>query len=668
MAEYFFKPEREGQRVFLYVTPDVLQEIDGNDDAVGKFVASVKSGASGVGRQGLCQRALQVFEKWRARGEKYPPYIGYLGLFVLAAGMEGDFAPHAYYPRLRKLLGEAPTSGQYPSFQRMLILWDDLERWANEDKGGTLGSFRADIAGSWIYVGLPIAQTILTEHEREGLQLIFAEVGLEPGTMPADEQLAHILSAYGRHRLRSRTLHLLENDADRDTSLRDLLVQTIIEELHEWDGNFVEGEAQSKVSSGAIRLCIHLDRVAARSVITLRCKSSHDIPEGGLNLRFRSTGIKATCQEYGLGWSTELTDVNRLDIIKADGDGLTNGIVASSEDGTWLLRLPGSELKIFEPGTPHGLPGLVECCRLPRLGTFYLLCTDHVANQIFEWGLVDCSTFQEIDINEGLPNGWRIFEGSGPKSDERIRKLFPALTLNQSLRLRCIGGIQHTRNRYFTFAPPAICLDGNSEGITVWANDTLINGETQRPERFILPAETQHSGKLSIEARKGSEVVARRNIYFSDESLPGKVEQPWCDKFGRHVSEVQSVSAVICGCMVRGITPPLSEFTFPKLPSDGRVIILGPQPGQVSVHYDNLVLLDFDWKPIWAISMNRRGAAVFCGMNINEAKPLDGKFGDNRQVQLWKEVLWFWRNRITPPRHRSLAQLWACYQKKAKIL
>jgi len=165
--------------MFLYVTPDVLREIGGSEAAVDDFVTAVKSGPPGTTRQGLCQRALQTFEQWRNRGGLFPPYVGYLAVFVLAAGIEGDFAPHAYYPRLRQLLGEQPAIGQYPSFQRMLTLWDDLERWANEDQKGKLGTFRADIAGNWMYVGLPIAQTILTQHEREGLHCIFADVGLD---------------------------------------------------------------------------------------------------------------------------------------------------------------------------------------------------------------------------------------------------------------------------------------------------------------------------------------------------------------------------------------------------------------------------------------------------------------------------------------------------------
>ena len=67
-----------------------------------------------------------------------------------------------------------------------------------------------------------------------------------------------------------------------------------------------------------------------------------------------------------------------------------------------------------------------------------------------------------------------MFAGSEAKNDERIRDAFPALTLNEGVRLRCEGGIQHSRNRYFTFTPPRIWLDGGDALTTVWANTTLL--------------------------------------------------------------------------------------------------------------------------------------------------------------------------------------------------
>src|SRR5713101_2412173 len=112
--------------VFLAVDREAVLQVGrpfGGD--LDGFISAVKDGPPWATHRGLCQRALQGLDDWRTRDLRYPPYIGYLALFVLAVGVEGDFAPHAYYPRLRSLLGDGPGS-MLPSFDRMLDLWDDL--------------------------------------------------------------------------------------------------------------------------------------------------------------------------------------------------------------------------------------------------------------------------------------------------------------------------------------------------------------------------------------------------------------------------------------------------------------------------------------------------------------------------------------------------------------
>src|SRR5207244_745178 len=112
IAKHFFRPEMEGKRVYLYVTEELIAEL-GQPQAAGlqEFLAAVRIGPAWATRSGLCQKALQAMHNWRTRSLAFPPYIGYLALFVLAAGIEGDFSPIAYYPRLRSLLQEPSGSG-----------------------------------------------------------------------------------------------------------------------------------------------------------------------------------------------------------------------------------------------------------------------------------------------------------------------------------------------------------------------------------------------------------------------------------------------------------------------------------------------------------------------------------------------------------------------------
>src|SRR5947207_734590 len=135
LAARFFTPESRDSRVYLFVTNDVIREVGRPAKvAVADFVAAVKRGPNWVSGGNICARAEQCLEGWRKRKLPYPPYVGYLSFFVLAAGIRGDFAKHAYYPRLRQLLGEAPTAGTYPGFSKMRHLWDDLENWTQVDR------------------------------------------------------------------------------------------------------------------------------------------------------------------------------------------------------------------------------------------------------------------------------------------------------------------------------------------------------------------------------------------------------------------------------------------------------------------------------------------------------------------------------------------------------
>jgi hypothetical protein len=175
----FFTPELRDRRVYLYVTADLIREIGKPSGAgMADFLVAVKRGPDWVSYGKVCERADQCVVGWRRRKLQYPPYLAYLGLFALAAGLRGDFAGNAYYPRLRKLLGETPTSGTYRGFSTMRNLWEDLENWSQRDMRGSLGIFQARVTSRFIHVGIPISQTILSEHERLALK-----TGLPPTTV-----------------------------------------------------------------------------------------------------------------------------------------------------------------------------------------------------------------------------------------------------------------------------------------------------------------------------------------------------------------------------------------------------------------------------------------------------------------------------------------------------
>jgi len=135
LIKHYFDSSMAGREVLLYVNSEVIETLgQPYGCGVDNFVETVKKGPGWVTKSRLCQRALQAYDHWRDRGLEYPPYGGYLVLFVLAAVTETDYAPHSYYPGLRKLLGESQDAGMPFQFDSMIYLWNDLEKWSREDK------------------------------------------------------------------------------------------------------------------------------------------------------------------------------------------------------------------------------------------------------------------------------------------------------------------------------------------------------------------------------------------------------------------------------------------------------------------------------------------------------------------------------------------------------
>lgn len=443
LAAHFFRPGMAGRRVFLYVTNDVVDQIGrshGSDHA--DFVRAVLQGPAWATSTGLCHRAHEAYVNWRQRDLSYPPYIAHLALFVIAAGLGGEFAPHAYYPRLRTLIGETPTIGQYQYFYRMHDLWHDLERWSQEDKAGELGIFRVVLANKWQHVGIPIGQTLLTQEEIEELPRLFSQAGLDPTSPPSEAELANIISSLGANTLRSRTIRLLGTSHSQHSELSEALAEILLDELLNWDGtrsgtgSRSKGERrtrdavlqtpaaapteQSKAATthtGSLRLRIQYDRVAARMRVFVHCRSVHPLPDEGLLLHVPTSERRYSCEDLASGWSAALEQGDGEPLNATDFD-WKGGVELSDDDGLWQFRFPGAAVRVFVSGAPYGIPDLVEERRLPTTSQFYVAASAECCALITRWGQSGCTGFRELPVLDGLPPGWRFFFADRVNNDE----------------------------------------------------------------------------------------------------------------------------------------------------------------------------------------------------------------------------------------------------------
>jgi len=665
IAAHFFRLEMAGRRVFLFLTEDVLHEVSGGTAGVDDFMEAIKIGPPNVTRQGLCQRALQIMQGWRTLNFPFPPYIAYLALFVLAAGLEGDFASHAYYPKLRSLLGEEPKPGQYPSFDQMVTVWDDLELWSNKDQEGKLGIFYNSIAGSWFHVGIPIAQTFLTERERGVLPAIFARTAMDPNAPPSDGELAALIRRFGQGELRPRTLSLLARENAGEEDLRSVLIETIGEELRDWDGALTTETELSEqgLLNGTLRLCCKLDEVAGTVKFTLRFNSKHDFPIDGLSLE--SPGGRLNAEEYGLGWSTPL--VRDSDGVETDAARFdwSHDLVMKDEERQWVVRSHGASVRVFVSGAPDGINGLIEVRKLPQSMGFYLAVRKGSFAAIHEWGKEQCEGFRQIDVR-GLPSEWLFCGANRALDDAGIKARYPMLSLPIATKLSFEGGVRIARgNQYFSFAPPRIKLEGTGESIDVYCNDSRLEYQPTG-DFYAIPENLPIGTQLIVEARRNGSAIRKLSFYLEDEFPAFDYKQATqFDSVGNHSGEMTGTGA-IAGALVEGLT--LASFDLSQTlhrTGTASVFYVGRAPGQI-VEHPNEPLPD-TWAPIWQITMRRTGTVEYCGISLSNSDPTELiQTGDQKRVQLWKELIWHRRKRITPPPTSSLKGLWRKYQDIAR--
>ena len=656
-----------GREVFLFVNDDLIENL-GGAGSVSRFVAAVEQGPPWVDQHlGLCQRALSAFEGWRERRLRYPPYVGYLGLFVLAVGLEGEFAPHAYYARLRTLLAWPDVdAGAPPSFDRMLRLWEDLEVWSNHDMDGDLGVFSIRITGEWIHVGLPKAQAVLTEHERRALPAIFTAASLDPMAPPSDSELAQHVRRHGTQVLRARTLRLI-SDRSSEPELFAVLLDAFRAELAQWDG---EGPASDEAGAYGVaavaRICLRLDEIARRMTATLRIAARADFPEDGLTLESGNGSMRLTCHEYLPGWSSPLADISTGQDADAAGFDWSDQLILADRAAGWRVRVPSSRVRIFVSGLPLELPGLVEVRSLPLKKPFFLAAINAAVPALEGWADSGQVHLEQVDITDGLPPGWTLFKSRGATGDEAIRKTLPGLALPSVIRLRMDGGIRSGQgNTYFKFAPPTIVIEGASGDEELDCAGRRLKSAAEGSATFALPADLPTGARLTVEVSRHGNVLRRQSLFLSDE-FDWRLGVPVfaADRFGVVHEWGGPAAGEIAGAL--GGSERADPFPVrPCVRSDRRLFIVGRRPGEIrrlpaqGAHPE-------EWHPVWLIELGRRGRAEYCGLDLAQSRPAGATAAPPDACALWKDILWHRRKRIEPPHHPVLRELWRDYVELAK--
>lgn len=642
IAATFFRPEAAGSRVYLYVTDATIDEIGRSCGAnFSDFMEAVKQGPPGASGRLECDKAIKLFENWRDANRPYPPYIGYLALFVLAAWHVGDFSPRAYHPKLRQLLDPSDTSkSEYPSFRKTYQLWSDLEVWANKDKQGELGLFHADIVGIDFHVGIPKAQTILSEKERIELPNIFAKANLDRGMALSDDELAAVVTEFGAGILKSTTLKFLKGSEEA----RAILLRTICEQYAAWDGDSSESGTRRNCA-GSLILSLVYHPGPERASMRLHARNRQGLPEDPVLLRDQ-TGRQLVCDAGGCEVSMPLFDATTDSEIDASEIDWTEQYMIEDVDSLSYFRMRGAPVRLFVHGGLQGINGMIETNQLLRRKPFFILAHELCHSIIDAWGRSSCRGFEEITVLSGLPRSWRLYSADEAINDNEVRRYFPVLSFSKEPRLQIDGIRVGKGNSFFDFAPPRITVSGVDSGVEITCDGaTLAPICTDDGLVFNLPESVAKDKFVPIELFYNGDRLQRRFVYLASSfDVPDTPDYP---KFNRNwVSTNDSLAPSFVNNRLVNLKIPKCPYYLFQMPQQpgARFFLVGTEPGQIVKFPKDP--LPTDWSPAWIVALKRKGFAVYCEQLRGSEDPGLTETGDRKKQKLWKSLVWHRRRKI----------------------
>ena len=664
LAMHFFNPGNANKRVYLHTTTELLDQLGGFPGAAPQFVAAVKQGPGGVSSGDLCTMAIRTCRGWRTKPIQYPPYIAYLCLLALAATREGHWAAYAYHPRLRDLLGEPGSRPLNHFYDMSKLLWRDLEQWTHNDTKGTLGLFTWQYSGPWIPVGLPVAQTLLTDAERKSLPELFRDADLEPGAQVPEGELAAALAGVSHGRLCHRTCVLLNTPGESDH--KAALLDTLQSELLDWDGTVnVQNQPETDERRGGLR--IWLKRIDAAGFVDSRLVAylpDSTAPEDLLLETAALNNQRFTCDAQAGRITTALQGPDGRELPADRFDWAARMQFKCLHTGTRLV-LPAARVRMFTSADSFGFGGFIETRKLPPHGAFFLAAAPSAAPQVAAWGQRCCppGSWQQVPSTAGLPQGWTLFRGADLKDDGSLSAEFPALSLPRAPRLSFEGGIKlGSVGAYFPFALPTLCVEWHDKPTAIDCNKVPL----QSADGFTYPLDPTHIQPVnSIEALFGDGNVVQLTLFVQSDgwSWSKGSDCPAVDRFGKTET---GAPGLIRGAIVdaHGV-PDYAPDPDTVVDDFQHAVLLGRKPGQIAnIRRGDPVP---EWAPVWAVSVRRRDIVfAFCGSSLDDSQPEAPIKGcDSRK---WADLLWVHRKRVKASPNKRVRQLLKKYQEAAHAL
>lgn len=681
IARYFFNEGMAGKEVILFANIDLINEIgrsygEGFDNFVQKSIEGPES--IYIRSDNICHKAYSTYLLGRRKRFAYPPYIGYLALFVCAATREGDYEINSYYPRLKDIVEDNTDTNMSACFTKIDQLWDDLQQWSQVEKGDMLGKFRKTRRGNLAHVGLIYAQTVMSEEERKKLPVIFSKANLDPTDPPSDESLRVTLGRYGQQILDKKTLKLLGENSE----LSNELVNYVLSELRDWDGVVEEVTSSGEgplFQTAYARICLNEELGTFDSFLRFKINVGGGyFPEGEIRFKLinshaiegkQSDSVYSCREARQLGWSTPLYEISTMRNVRAEDFDWSEKYIFRDDEKLIQCIIRPTDVKVFFRGITERLPNSwVEVQHLDHECEFLVVCDMRSRFEIKSWGEECCEAFDEVRPSIGMAIGWSIFRGKNPRE---TNNRYPALTLppKKGIEIKFTGGIRlyQAGNYYLDFAPPIISLVGIQGSGSVFLNGIKLEPEGRTVLNWRIPKCAEIGRPLTLEAEVDGEMLRQKaTLWLVPPDMKKEFEYvPKADRFGEHIAEADNPKIFSRGVLVHGMNPsdmlptPLGAPTF----LSDTIVFIGPKAGQI-VLWPNEDL-PIDWHPVWALAKKGRKSwkVNFCGKinDIEEAPVLSDAIGSKRAIKRWREYIYVNRLRNEQPQNHRLKNLWKIY-------
>jgi len=502
IADALFGSAMAGRPVYTLPDPETLRTVletagvDGVDaEAFGQVVRpSLQIDETGVAP---FRRQAEAARQHQRQPLEVPPALPLLVLLTLAAEKmqaDGDLAAHNYYSRLHHLL-RVPTAS-YPRVENNYrqtadLLWGSLNSWL-EAWEGERGIPTAYAVGGHAYIGLPMSQAVVRQHDRAGLHEFFAMEGMTPGLRVASEDMGLAMKPYATatpsHPLSSHLAHLW-----RDDSARERIIDAACLELEAWDGSGIEAIAASgQVAS--TRLLVFLRTFPRKSIqfnLMLPYRS-----EGPDIARFElPEGEVAVPTLAGPGGSTRLSGVGGVSAASLVDEQLDGEF---GDDGS---RLFGRRPKRVTPLRWDDLQGAYAEVERISLGDDSIVLARADARRLVENHLAAHARpgWSELAEVIGIPKGWLVYQHvqvvSAPVGPVHFDLVPLAPRARTSLTLRGGFSLPGLLRKWSVLEPPeAVALAAGAAGVEVRVYrgtrinpDELVATESQKGELVVMP-------------------------------------------------------------------------------------------------------------------------------------------------------------------------------------